>query len=777
MKKNIFISLALLAVCQAVMAVPAKRGVYKTLRLDNGQEIRAMLVGDEHGHFWKGDDGRAYVLNGNSYISVDEKAIMEKARASRLKANAKTTRRSAPGDPINFSGYRGNKKGLVILVNFADKKFQNGHDKALFNRITNEEHFHEGDFVGSVADYFKDQSNGQFCLNFDVVGPVTVSKKEAYYGKNDDYIIDMKADEMVAEAVNLVKDQNLVTDWRQYDWNGDGMVDQVFLIYAGLGEADGGDEDTVWPHQSVLGYNAVRLGNNLKVDTYACSSELNGTGKICGIGTMCHEFSHCLDIPDFYDTGDSGGQGMGIWDIMDQGVYLADGYHPAGYTSYERWLVGWQEPIELNDEDVTVTNMKSLQDGGESYIIYNKRNRNEFYLLENRQFDNWDASLPNRGLLIVHVDYNADIWASNGVNSDISHQRVTVVPADGKYEYVYYEDYGIYYTWDGMRTDPFPQNGVSAFNRSFRTYDDQARLAARLFKKNIDDTYLIDSSVENITQHADGTISFNFVAAYTGEAPDEGPIIPQTIDLSNITTTYTVTDSTTLTGTLNNNVNIRIDDGATVILSGVNIPGKYDKNYLWAGLSCMGDATIILADGTENTVRGYGNNHPGIYVPKGNTLTIRGSGSLIVGCDGYGAGIGGGAFLDCGNICIEGGSIYAMGGAYAAGIGGGYGTSCGDITITSGVTIVTANAGYAANSVGAGYGDNESPSSCGTVTIGDVVTGSISGNPFVYTPTDIKSISVSPETDWWYTLDGRRFNGKPVTKGVYINKGRKVVIP
>ena len=114
---------------------------------------------------------------------------------------------------------------------------------------------------------------------------------------------------------------------------------------------------------------------------------------------MCHEFSHCLGYPDFYDTGYSGGQGMCDWDLMDSGSYNGDGYQPAGYTSYERWFAGWETPITLEAEDVSVTNMKSLQSGGESYIIYNKKNREEYFLLENRQSDGWDESLYGAGLL------------------------------------------------------------------------------------------------------------------------------------------------------------------------------------------------------------------------------------------------------------------------------------------------------------------------------------------------------------------------------------------
>ena len=84
--------------------------------------------------------------------------------------------------------------------------------------------------------------------------------------------------------------------------------------------------------------------------------------------------------------------------------------------------------------------MKSLQNGGESYVIYNKGNENEYFLLENRQLEGWDASLPGSGLLILHVDYDADVWAANEPNDDPSHQRMTWIPADNEYQYYIYQD-------------------------------------------------------------------------------------------------------------------------------------------------------------------------------------------------------------------------------------------------------------------------------------------------------------------------------------------------
>ena len=195
-------------------------------------------------------------------------------------------------------------------------------------------------------------------------------------------------------------------------------------------------------------------------------------------------------------------------------------------------------------------------------------------------------------------------------------------------------------------------------------------------------------------------------------------------DLSKLTGDYTAKNGETLTGTLKENVKISIAAGATVTLDGVTITGEKNSRYTWAGITCEGDAIIILKDGTENTVNGFDKYYPGIHVPSEMTLTIKGTGKLTASSNGNGAGIGGGYnSINCGNIVIEGGVITANGGGSAAGIGSGSSTTCSSITISGGT--ITANGGeYAA---GIGSGDS---GSCGDILIsGGTVsaTGGTSG--------------------------------------------------
>ncbi len=502
------IALLLSLVMNAAYAVPAKPGLQRTLNLTDGTTISAVLVGDEHGHYWLGTDGKAYqAVDGNdTYSVINKEDVRARAQARRTAANQRRAKRLAPRRVGTVGSYTGQKKGIIILVNFSDVKFQAANNNALYQRIANEVNFSEGDFKGSMRDYFYAQSEGQFELSFDVVGPYEISGNQAYYGSNDSQGNDKYPAKMVIEAV---KKADADVNFADYDWDDDGEVDQVYVIYAGKGEADGGAANTIWPHEWTLAsaayYNNDGEGpqtlDGVKIDTYACGGELNGSGAIAGIGTMCHEFSHCLGYPDFYDTDYSGGQGMGYWDLMDGGSYNGDGYQPAGYTSYERWVAGWKEPIELKNT-TAVSGMKALQEDGESYVIYNGGNSNEYFLLENRQLTGWDESLPAAGLLILHVDYNASAWSANTPNDDPSHQRMTWIAADNKYEYVI--DQGTkYYTFDGMMTDPFPYGTVNAFSKSTTP-------AAKLYNKNTNGTYYLDSSVEEITQNADGTVSFYF---------------------------------------------------------------------------------------------------------------------------------------------------------------------------------------------------------------------------------------------------------------------------
>ena len=203
------------------------------------------------------------------------------------------------------------------------------------------------------------------------------------------------------------------------------------------------------------------------------------------------------------------------------------------------------------------------------------------------------------------------------------------------------------------------------------------------------------------------------------------------VNLQTLSENTSVPNGVTLTGTLSGEYKISIEDGAKVILNGVNINGVNSSDYKWAGITCEGDCEIVLAENSVNNVKGFYDEYPGIYVPMGKTLTISGSGALNASSNGWGAGIGSGYEGTAGNIVISGGSVSATGFDYAAGIGGGGKGTVGDIMITDGVTKVVAVKGkYAPNSIGEGYDGAKS----GTITIAEIVVENVPVSPFEYSP-------------------------------------------
>ena len=535
--RRILTILSLIVVTVAVMAIPAKRGIKRTITLPNGTEKTVTLVGDEHLHYFVDADGNAYTNTGGSYVKADinqlKKRGMERhkaaqrhriARMSRLQKNASARRLARKA-----SNYTGKKKGLIILVEFSDMSFMEKNNKALYNRIANEKSFKHGDFIGSVSDYFYAQSYGTFELSFDIAGPVKLSKKQSYYGQNDSDGNDMHPGEMVIEALKAIKD---TTDFAQYDWDGDKEVDQVYILYAGRGEADGGPGNVIWPHEYTLTEEGMseagikpQTFNGITVDTYACSNEIDEGGETAGIGNICHEFSHCLGYPDMYDT-EYQNSGMGYWDLMDAGAYNGDGFCPPEYTSYERWVAGWKEPIELKT-DTVITNMKAISENGDCFIMRNDNCDTEYYLLENRQFTGWDKELPGSGLLILHVDYYEDVWNDNSVNTTSGlydngkgHECLTWVAAGNMKKYTVYQGDRYYDLYD-MATDTYPYEKCDSFSN-------RSKPAATVYHKNTDGSKYLNKKVTGIKQNKDGSISFNFALdSGSGTTPAGGTIFFQ----------------------------------------------------------------------------------------------------------------------------------------------------------------------------------------------------------------------------------------------------------
>ena len=327
---------------------------------------------------------------------------------------------------MDYSKFR----GLIILVNYTDRKFAdyvpsnytpfdfyndmvNGHDYNGFTLPAGT----KVDAMGSVRDYYYDNSFQQFDPHFDVLGPVDVP-----FACTDAH--QFHCDSIFFAALEALDDE---VDFSQYDTDEDGTADMVFFLVAGFGsDNSANDRDYLWPHMNNFTESPVLDGVNFSL--YACSTNMTGEegdyisyNNVAGIGTICHEFSHCLGLPDFYDTDAEGSGGTNrnypmTWSIMASGFRSNMGRNPVGYSLFERYALGFATPTLIEGEG-TIT-VPALEKSNMGYRM-NTANPGEFFIIENRQRVKWDKNLAGPGMLIWRVDSsNVDVWENNLVNSN-----------------------------------------------------------------------------------------------------------------------------------------------------------------------------------------------------------------------------------------------------------------------------------------------------------------------------------------------------------------------
>ena len=344
----------------------------------------------------------------------------------------------------------GSPKIPIILVQFDDLKFTVA-ETAEEVKKNYEDFFNGGEGVhpgaagstsyGSVKEYYRQQSNGLFTPEFTIIGPVTLSRSYTYYGQNSGNSKDINIRSFYSEACKLAIQQGGV-EWSAFDNNNDQNVDMVFFVYAGEGENGSDDTNTIWPKESASSLSVDYDGTTTIFGAYGCGNELY-QGKQDGIGLCIHEMGHGLGLPDFYDTNYKA-FGLDYWDIMDSGCYQITGHQPCCMSAYELDFMGWRKLVELDPDEAYSLTLQPLEDGGLAYKVVNKANANEYFILENRQNKGFDTYFgwvsasyattygKNHGLMITHVDYNTNAWSTNSVNTNASHQRITLVPADGE---------------------------------------------------------------------------------------------------------------------------------------------------------------------------------------------------------------------------------------------------------------------------------------------------------------------------------------------------------
>lgn len=339
---------------------------------------------------------------------------------------------------------KGNQKGLVILVEYQDVKFGSsnlnydyanygdGTAHSYWTDLLNKEGFDGNGGRGSCRDWFLYNSRtskgvSQFIPDFDLYGPVTLPNNRRYYGNNNEYGNDGKAYMMVLDALDILDPD---VDFSQYDCDGDGYIDNVYVFYAGFGEADSNLKYTVWPHSwnITAGSDMLHRYDGKIVDRYACSNETDYYSKEPdGIGTFVHEFSHVMGLPDLYPTSSSAAYTPGEYSVMDYGPYNGDGKCPPNYSAFERNAFGWMNPQRFGPTGEF--ELERIAETNRCYIVPTEKDT-EFYLIENRQQEGWDEFIPGHGMMIWHVDYVAQQWDYNTVNNSAGHQYVDLIEAN-----------------------------------------------------------------------------------------------------------------------------------------------------------------------------------------------------------------------------------------------------------------------------------------------------------------------------------------------------------
>ena len=420
----------------ASFASPALRGIVN-LRQPDGTVIQATLSGDEHGHLTTTLDGCAIVqdaegwwcyarydfyghrLNTGEHVGDPDTPgdviaasrnipydLLQRKRISRIQRTLPLrAREMARTRSFADKGSGGRiRHGLIILAQFQNLEFRYGKDK--FEELIN------GQAATSALSYFKDQWKDGYTFKFDITEVVTLPHDYAYYGANNDDDEDDKAAEMIVDACKAVGSH---INFADYDNDGDGEVDNVFVFYAGPNESEGAGDNYIWPHMWYLksGADIIYRRDGVLVNNYACTSELKQDENkttyttFATIGTFCHEYTHTFGIPDLYDTDNegSGGYSEAMWnciDLMDAGNYNDNGRTPPGYSALEHWYFNMSEGVELTKGTHT---LRPLAEGGKYYYMKTDDDK-ELYILECRRARGWDAHIGGNGLLIYHVDYS-----------------------------------------------------------------------------------------------------------------------------------------------------------------------------------------------------------------------------------------------------------------------------------------------------------------------------------------------------------------------------------
>lgn len=542
--KVVHIVFPLLMLAAHCFAVPASNETF-FLKQPDGSTIEVRYVGDENFHALVSADG--YILQKDAlgyYAYVNEKGESSGIYARDAQDRSTTDKDflagldpeaiyqkmidNAPMEDVPDYGIPkfvspkvqrlptpkynltlGELRGIILLVQFSDVKFKSSNPQKLYTDFMNKEGFSEFAHNGSVRDYFIQNSMGKFTPTFDVYGPITVPGSRESYGNT--LTGNKGAKQAMQEALDtLVKRGGI--DFSLYDKDKDGFVDFFFMLFAGIGAANSGNKNAIWPHAGNIGNignpkNGVKLTDNIYMNRYACANEISGkaykknsaTSTIEGIGTVVHEFGHVLGLPDLYDTKKTNPRKpLGSWDIMASGSYNCPNntYNtqccsPPLFSAFERMSLGWFTPTELND---TGSVKLDKLDDNIAFSVTNPKNPNEMFLLEYRTKKNWDRGQKSSGMLIWHIDYSDSVWKKGGINSDSNHIYVNIIEAVPET------------STSAATTDPFPGSGkVTDFNKFIFWNGDDMKIALSNITESADTNYI--TFTVNMTIRSSSSIS------------------------------------------------------------------------------------------------------------------------------------------------------------------------------------------------------------------------------------------------------------------------------
>ena len=531
MRKYILLTLiAFLSSFQLMDAIPARPGKI-TVTQPDGTRLTLERRGDEWAHWYVDASGRKLRRDEDGfYREMTDAEVSEMSSHAAMRRSARRNTLAQRASRARQNPVVGQRHFLVILVEFDDLEFKEDNDSLAFVNKMNLPGYSRNGATGSARDFYYDNSHGHFEPVFDVFGPVKMTEKYSYYGKNIGNS-DKCPEQAVAEGCRLLDDE---VDFSLYDNDGDGKVDLVFMYYAGYGEASGGAPDTIWPHQWELTAAGVDLVlDGVRIDSYACSNELF-QDEMDGIGPACHEFGHAMGLPDFYDTDDYGSSGLAgglySYSVMDGGSYNNESRTPPYFNFEERMLLGWLD--ESDYLEFTKTGVYTIPPIIENVAYKTVTDmEGEYFVYENRSPIGWDTYLPAHGMIVYHVDKSSrqvgfstahDLWEywmdTNSINARGSHPCFYVIPAASQSSLNYffearmpfpYQDVNSYVpnSWNGVE-------GYVSFSQIAHS-DNLVTLQAHVFSGDLDFVSIADAG----TYHAGDRFTFELVLPEGVEAP------------------------------------------------------------------------------------------------------------------------------------------------------------------------------------------------------------------------------------------------------------------